>query len=72
MKKLESKLNQKTFFQVRSKIPDCIKKGEKTACTPEEQRELFAEYFEELATPNKGNNKITELRTILQRESQNS
>ena len=23
----------------------------KTACTPEEQRELFAEYFEELATP---------------------
>jgi oligoribonuclease NrnB/cAMP/cGMP phosphodiesterase (DHH superfamily) len=23
----------------------------KTVCTPEEQRELFAEYFEELATP---------------------
>jgi hypothetical protein len=59
MKKLESKPDQKTFFQlirrnhaeVRSKIPDCIKKGEKTACTPEEQRERFAEYFEELATP---------------------
>ena len=58
-KKLESKPDQKTFFQlirrnhaeVKSKIPDCIKKGEKTACTPEEQRELFAEYFEELATP---------------------
>ena len=37
MKKLESKPDQKTFFQlirrnhaeVRSKIPDCIKKGEK-------------------------------------------
>jgi hypothetical protein len=27
------------------------KKGEKTVCTPEEQRELFAEYFKELATP---------------------
>ena len=54
MKKLENKPNQKTFFQVRSKIPDCIKKGEKTACTPEEQRELFAEYFEELATPKDG------------------
>jgi hypothetical protein len=59
MKKLESKPDQKTFFQlirrnhaeVRSKIPDCIKKGVKTVCTPEEQRELFAEYFEELATP---------------------
>ena len=57
MKKLESKPDQKTFFQlirrnqVRSKIPECIKKGEKTACTPEEQRELFVEYFEELATP---------------------
>jgi hypothetical protein len=42
MKKLESKPDQRTFFQlirrnhaeVRSKIPDCIKKGEKTACTP--------------------------------------
>jgi hypothetical protein len=39
MKKLESKPDQKTFFQlirrnhaeVGSKIPDCIKKGEKTA-----------------------------------------
>ena len=59
MKKLESKPDQKTFFQlirrnhaeVRSKLPDCIKKGEKTACTPEEQRDLFAEYFKELATP---------------------
>jgi hypothetical protein len=28
-----------------------VKKGEKTACTPEEQRDLFAEYFKELATP---------------------
>ena len=26
----------------------------------------------EMPVPNKGNNKITELRTILQRESQNS
>ena len=59
MKKLESKPDQKTFFQlirrnhaeVKSKIPDCIKKGEKTANTPEEQRDLFAEYFKELATP---------------------
>ena len=59
MKKFESKPDQKTFFQlirrnhaeVRSKISECIKKGEKTACTPEEQRELFVEYFEELATP---------------------
>jgi hypothetical protein len=50
---VESKPDQKTFFQlirrnhaeVRPKIPDCIKKGEKTACTPEEQRDLFAEYF---------------------------
>jgi endonuclease V-like protein UPF0215 family len=37
VKKLESKPDQKTFFQlirrnqVRSKIPECIKKGEKTA-----------------------------------------
>jgi hypothetical protein len=27
----------------------------KTACTPEEQRELFAEYFEEQVTPNFNN-----------------
>jgi hypothetical protein len=52
MKKLENKPDQKTFFklirrnhaEVRSKITDCIKKGEKTACTPEEHRELFAVY----------------------------
>jgi hypothetical protein len=45
MKQLESKPDQNTFFQLirrkHEKIPDCIKKGKKTACTPEEQRELL-------------------------------
>ena len=33
---------------------------------------LFHRYLRKSIIPNKGNNKITELRTILQRESQNS
>ena len=33
---------------------------------------IFILYMHHLIKENKGNNKITELRTILQRESQNS
>ncbi|CAC5400933.1 unnamed protein product [Mytilus coruscus] len=57
--KLEHDPNDKTFFQVikrnqstvKSSAPEFIVKKEQIASTSNEQRQIFAEYFQELATP---------------------
>ncbi|VDI72410.1 Hypothetical predicted protein [Mytilus galloprovincialis] len=57
--KLEHDPNDKTFFQllkrnqstVKSSVPEYIMKKEQIASTSNEQRQIFAEYFKELATP---------------------
>ncbi|VDI41857.1 Hypothetical predicted protein [Mytilus galloprovincialis] len=59
--KLEHDPNDKTFFQllkrnqttVKSSVPEYIMKKEQIASTSNEQRQIFAEYFKELATPKK-------------------
>lgn len=59
LQKLENNPDQKIFFQlirrnqsdIKSYLPEQIKKGKKSAETTSDQRELFAEYFQELATP---------------------
>ena len=59
LENLENNPDEKTFFQlirrnqtnIKSSIPESMTNGEKTASTPKEQRELFASYFKELATP---------------------
>jgi hypothetical protein len=47
-------------------------KQRSTYNTSEKQRSTYNTSEKQRSTYNKGNNKITELRTILQRESQNS
>ena len=41
-------------------------------CVEDLEMETCSQMTPEVIVPNKGNNEITELRTILQRESQNS
>jgi hypothetical protein len=59
LRNLENNPDQKTFFKLlrrnqataTSKGPEVLFKGTKSANTCDEQRELFAEHFQELATP---------------------
>ena len=60
LRNLENNPGQKAFFKLlrrnqataTSKGPEVLSKGTKSANTCDEQRELFAEHFQELATPH--------------------
>jgi hypothetical protein len=53
-------------------LEDTIVKQNNEIAKLQNMEEAFSLQREEITALNKGNNKITELRTILQRESQNS
>ncbi|CAC5424816.1 unnamed protein product [Mytilus coruscus] len=71
LQRLEKDPNDKAFFQlikrnqssVQSNAPEILIDGVKTAKTPSSQRETFADYFKNLATPQENLNFKDELLT---------
>ena len=69
LQRLEKDPNDKAFFQMikrnqsneTNNTPEILVDGNKTAKTPSSQRETFAEYFKNLATPQDNQNLKDEL-----------